>query len=301
MNDTVEILMATYNGEKYVAAQIDSILSQTYKNFKLIIRDDNSTDDTLAVIKSFAEKDSRISVIVGQKNLGPVFNFRELMSLDNSYDYTMFCDQDDVWKKDKIERTLAKMKELESIYAESPILVYTKKQCVDEYLHDIILKEHKYENSLFSVLCQNHIYGCTMMLNKKLKDLSANYPNYVVNHDYWVALNAAAFGIICELDYKSILYRMHNGNVTGGANNLSMQYKIKNFKKINLSLEKTFCQNYRFCKNCAEDNTDANKYIKIVETPLILRAAIALAKGYRMDSFLATMRNLAVLSFAKIR
>lgn len=301
MNDTVEILMATYNGEKFVAAQIESILSQTYENFKLIIRDDNSTDGTQAIIKSFAEKDSRVSVIVGQENLGAALNFRELMRLDNSCAYTMFCDQDDIWKKDKIERTLSKMKELENIYAGSPILVYTKKQCVDEFLNDIHVKEHKYKNSLFSVLCQNHIYGCTMMLNKKLKDLSADYPDYVVIHDYWIALNASAFGIIYELDYISMLYRMHSGNVTGGANNLSLYYKIKNFKKINLGLEKTFYQNYMFCKQYAEDKSDAKKYIKIIEAPRLIRALIALAKGYRLDSFLGTLRSLVVFSAAKIR
>ncbi|MHB9334492.1 glycosyltransferase, partial [Fusobacterium polymorphum] len=107
MNPKIEILMATYNGEKYVGEQIDSIIHQTYKNWKLLIRDDNSTDKTLEILKEYEKKDKRIKIIEDKKgNLGFVKNFEELLN-NSKEDWVMFSDQDDYWLENKIEKYVA--------------------------------------------------------------------------------------------------------------------------------------------------------------------------------------------------
>ena len=102
-NKKIDILMATYNGEKYLSEQIESIISQTYTEWNLLVRDDGSSDNTCVILTEYEKKDSRIKVIKDNKgNLGIVKNFEELLYNSNS-EFIMFTDQDDVWKKDKIE------------------------------------------------------------------------------------------------------------------------------------------------------------------------------------------------------
>ena len=103
IEDKIDILMATYNGEKYIVEQIDSIINQTYKNWNLLIRDDNSTDRTLEIIKNYQKKDARIRILDNNKvNLGIVKNFEKLLKISES-ELIMFSDQDDIWKKGKIK------------------------------------------------------------------------------------------------------------------------------------------------------------------------------------------------------
>ena len=101
IEDKIDILMATYNGEKYTVELIDSIINHTYKNWNLLIRDDNSTDRTLEIIKNYQKKDARIRILDNNKvNLGIVKNFEKLLKISES-ELIMFSDQDDIWKKGK--------------------------------------------------------------------------------------------------------------------------------------------------------------------------------------------------------
>lgn len=111
MEDTVAILMATYNGDKYIEEQIQSIINQTYKNWQLFIRDDGSSDETLKIIKNFTNIDHRIHKITDNLgNLGPCLNFNELIKTHLEYKYIMFADQDDVWLENKIMISVNKIK-----------------------------------------------------------------------------------------------------------------------------------------------------------------------------------------------
>ena len=112
MDSKIEILMATYNGEKYIREQIDSIISQTYSNWTLLIRDDVSKDDTVKIIKEYEKKDKRIKLLEDNKgNLGFVKNFEELLK-NSSEDFIMFSDQDDYWLEDKIEKYINELKKI---------------------------------------------------------------------------------------------------------------------------------------------------------------------------------------------
>jgi rhamnosyltransferase len=217
MQDKIIILMATYNGEKYISTQIDSVIEQTYKNWELWIRDDCSNDKTIAIIKRYSAKDYRINLYIDNLgNLGALGNFSTLLENIKYENYVMFCDQDDFWLPFKIEITLAKMKDQECI-TDKPILIYSPLQKVDNDLKTIKTKTYNLPTDITinKIISQNFIYGCTMMLNNELIKLSNPMSKKAENHDYWIAMIAAQYGIIKVVDKVTILYRQHDNNVSG--------------------------------------------------------------------------------------
>ena len=133
-NKKIDILMATYNGEKYLAEQIDSIICQTYKNWNLLIRDDGSSDNTFKILKEYEKKDDRIKIIKDKKgNLGIAKNFEELLKISSS-ELIMFSDQDDVWKKDKIKIMLKYVGNSDLIISDA-IVTNEKLECISDSLN----------------------------------------------------------------------------------------------------------------------------------------------------------------------
>ena len=133
MEEQIDVLLATYNGEKYVGEQIESILNQTYKNIRLVISDDCSSDNTVNILKEYEKKDNRIKLYIQSQNLGVVKNIEFLLENVENELY-MLSDQDDVWKKEKVEKTIAKLKE------ENLDLVFGDLEIVDENLNTNFLK-----------------------------------------------------------------------------------------------------------------------------------------------------------------
>ncbi len=216
----IDILLATYNAEKYITQQIDSILSQTYKNFKIIVSDDGSTDRTVSIINEYVSTyPDKITLLPFIKNLGVKENFNYLLQSANS-DYIAFSDHDDIWLENKLEISIKKLKEIEN---NLPTLIYSDKSLVDENIHLISLSSNKAENLqaenfiLNKLLVQNTASGCTIMINKKLKDLVGNIPDEAIMHDHYIMLIASIFGKIEYIDKPLILYRQHDDNVIGGA------------------------------------------------------------------------------------
>ncbi len=237
MNESITILLATYNGEKYIEEQLQSLLNQTYTNWHLIIRDDNSTDGTLAILASYQQQYPEKITILPNKgaNLGSVLNFNALLTFAQDAHYIMFCDQDDRWLPDKIEVTYARMRELEKEYGqEYPIMVFTNFQYVDEKMQVIESKKHFEINTIrnfgFShLLAQNPVYGCTTIINRALANKVGIIPPEAGFHDHWIALIAAAFGKLFYLKEKTVLYRQHSSNVSGNYDNNSWK---KRFQRI---------------------------------------------------------------------
>ena len=245
-NPEIEILMATYNGERYLEEQINSLLNQTYVNWKLKIRDDNSTDKTLSIIKNYQKKyPDKIFLMKDMNgNLGAKNSFLELLK-NSKADYVMFCDQDDVWLDNKIEKTLKKTLEIE----DGPTLVHTDLKVVDEKLNlisesfwkfqkiDPKRKEHNY------LIVQNNITGCTMMLNKDLIELSKkNFPNGIM-HDWIIAIIASLSGKIGFISEQTILYRQHKKNEVGAKGYFkSILKKVKNISQVKKTMYKTNLQ-----------------------------------------------------------
>ena len=202
-NANVDILLATYNGAAFVEAQLDSILAQTHKNWRLVIRDDGSTDKTPEIVEAFRARHPEKVIVLEDEagNLGLVQNYSRLMEHAGA-GYVAFCDQDGVWKPLKLELSLQKMCDMEADHgADKPLLVFTDLTVVDEDLQPIHGSFWRHEglrpdrcNSLNRLLLQNVVTGCTALMNRPLVERSVPLPAEAVVHDWWVALVAAAFG-----------------------------------------------------------------------------------------------------------
>lgn len=244
----IAILLCTYNGEKYLKEQIESLMNQTCKDFIILARDDKSSDKSIDILRSYG-----IKVLEAKENLGAKGSFAELLgyALENTQcKYFMFCDQDDVWKSDKIEKTLKKMELAEKKYGNIPLLVHSDLEVVDENLKIICDSFWEYENlnpkiNRFNrLLIQNTVTGCTTMINKELAEKSINIPDQAIMHDWWIALTASYLGKIEILEDKTVLYRQHGNNTVGAKRNSKVQI-IKHAVSLLLSI---FRRNDKYIK-----------------------------------------------------
>lgn len=232
----IDILLASYNGEKYIAEQIESILKQTYKDYRLLIRDDGSTDDTLKIIKKYcSEYPNKIFLIEDEiKCKSAAKNFFQLLQYAES-DYIMFSDQDDYWLENKIEVCMNRMTGLEKMDSDKiPILVYANYKVVGENLQDIGFNHNKSQVAkhyieLNRLLVQNYITGCLILANKALYTAMGEYNEAIPMHDGWAAICASAMGIISHIDATVMLYRQHGDNCAGALEVTNMKYRIKRF------------------------------------------------------------------------
>lgn len=219
---TVAILMSTYNGERYLQEQINSIIDQSYSDWHLYIRDDGSTDRTAEIIDRYTKQDPRIT-FCNQKhieNLGVTKSFMQLLSMTDASLY-MFSDQDDVWKKDKVRLSVKAMSK--NTDADQPACVFTELQVVDKNLAPLKLMNNDdvwfdFPHFLFG----NCVTGCTMMINQQLKaklKLNLTKIDNIYLHDWWIALITSALGKLIYVKEPTILYRQHDNNVEGSKNN----------------------------------------------------------------------------------
>lgn len=230
----IDILLSTYNGAQYLEEQIDSILKQKYRDWKLLIRDDNSSDNTIEIIQTYQNKyPQKISQIKDNLgNLGSTLSFAKLLESSTS-DYIMFCDQDDVWKEDKITITIEAMFRLEEENSNIPLSVFTDLEVVDENLNTIsrsFIQCQKLDirivNNPTKLAALNVIAGCTCMINKKSLNVILPINTNKIIHDQWIGVNIAHYGKIEYIPYASILYRQHSNNVLGSYN-ISFSYFLK--------------------------------------------------------------------------
>lgn len=223
----VNILMATYNGEKFLVQQIESIQKQTFKEWNLLIRDDGSSDKTCDIIRNFTAKDSRIRFINENEhhNLGVIKSFFTLVNYEVA-DFYFFSDQDDVWLPEKLSVSLEAAKHKAS---DVPLLVYTDLKVVNQELNilqDSMIRaqSHHANTTLLPELTENTVTGGTMMINHALAEKWFT-PNDILMHDWFLALLAASLGEIIYLDLPTQLYRQHDNNVLG-ARTMDKRFKI---------------------------------------------------------------------------
>jgi glycosyltransferase involved in cell wall biosynthesis len=225
MSTTIEILLATYNGDRYLRKQLDSIVSQTDSDWRLIFRDDCSSDNTPAIIADYAARDPEriLQLDNGRQNLGARGNFAALLEASTA-EYIMLADQDDVWLPHKIAVTRQKMKEMEQRYgSDTPLMVFTNQAVVDEsdsrVLSDSVWRYQRLNPRMVSrlnrLLLHNIVTGSTMMLNRPLCSLALPVPVAAYMHDWWITLVAATFGRIDYLVEPTMRYRQHVSNVVG--------------------------------------------------------------------------------------
>jgi len=220
---TIDILLATYNGEKYLNEQIDSIFSQTSQDWRLWIRDDGSLDKTKEILADYRNQYPDKVRIIEDSNgqLGCNGNFRRLLHA-SSGEYIMFCDQDDVWLPNKIDWKLKKMRQMEEQFGgDKPLLVFSDLKVVDNSLNVINESYWNYsgkdpKKTSFNYLLSDFVCpGCSLLFNKKLREISIDRSGEGTMHDWWVAVHASIFGHIAFIDTPTSFYRQHGENVFG--------------------------------------------------------------------------------------
>lgn len=233
----VGILLSTYNGEKYLAEQLDSLLSQSYSNVLIVVRDDGSSDGTVGIIEDYLANHANHFHFVnanedgeGSNNLGASGSFSFLLqyALDNkeklglTQAYLMFCDQDDVWFTRKIELQMRRMLEVEAENSSDvPILVHSDLQVVAEDKSLISRSMARYQgletkrNGFTQITVSNLVTGCTALLNESLARKALPVSDQAIMHDWWLAMVAAAFGKLQYLDEPTVYYRQHGRNTIG--------------------------------------------------------------------------------------
>lgn len=215
----IAILLSTYNGSAYLKQQLDSLVNQSYRDFEIFVRDDGSRDDTLQILSAY-----NVRRLPDNGNVGARKSFEKLLKYaveHSAAKYFMFCDQDDVWFPDKVQKTLTKMRELEQNYGDLPLLVHTDLEVVDEKLQIIAPSMWDFEftlpdkNSFNRLLIQNTVTGCTAMINRRLADKCLVIPDAAIMHDWWIGLVASQFGKIGYIKETTIKYRQHGRNSIG--------------------------------------------------------------------------------------
>lgn len=261
-NQTVDILMAVYNGEKYIENQLLSLLQQKHKNWRLYIQDDGSTDTTLAIAKRFKDSDSRIFIIENNvKNQGAGGNFLSMVKYSQS-DYALFCDQDDIWLENKISDMVFFANSKKMNVTSVPGIVYADGYALSDESGDIDFGgiSHNHARRLNDFLFFNSGYqGCSILMNKPLKDLVANYSGFIYLHDDIVSLVAHAFDNVYFLPKKLMLYRQHIGAVTGNKNFAEKGIFSKLFSVKYLISRKHYREKKEFYENYSHKISPENK------------------------------------------
>lgn len=245
-NMETAILMATYNGEKFISAQLDSILAQTDGDWSLYIRDDGSTDSTMDIVKRYMEKSGNIHVIEdGGEKLGCSKNFFRLLETVES-EYYMFCDQDDIWMPDKIEVMKSEMKKLEE--GGKPAVVHCDFSMIDEnsetikpsyWKHIGLTPEKCYSPDMICVATP--VRGASMMFDRKVRDAVVPYMENALIYDNYITYLAAKKGCEFKPVHRQLdCYRVHPGNISG--------FKVKE-KKTARSVIKGNIGRYRELKS----------------------------------------------------
>jgi len=306
MTDSVDVLLSTYNGEKFLSAQIDSLLNQTYKNWRLIIRDDLSNDGTMLLVNEYKTKyPDKISILDNQSVKKGIVGSFECLIEGSSAHYVAFCDQDDVWLPNKLQLQMERIIKLEGLYGRSmPILVHTDLIVVNDELDLIGASFWRYQhlapkkmNNLQRQLVQNCVTGCTVLVNRSLLALALPIPKGVIMHDWWLALIAVSEGKVCEMNITTVKYRQHDNNDTG-AKRWGLSFIFKSIRRDRnsqkLSLMKTRIQAEELLKL----NSLSDKNRKIVERYILMYNSNWVARRiemFRMGFFkYGLLRNIAM-------
>lgn len=275
MEKKVEILLTTYNtNHQFLKEQIDSILNQTYSNISLLISDDSSTDkEVINILKEYEKKDKRIRLFLQEKNLGYNKNFEFLLKCSGA-DYIMFCDHDDIWNEDKVEKSLKKLLE------DQVDMVYCNSKQINE--KDEVIKENyfKYKNMPL-IKGKSHLaisrcigIGCSQIITKNVKNKMLPFLDSVIAHDWLAAFIANENRGISYIEEPLFKYRLHSNNVFGGR---SLAQNLSRWKEENGTSYKSYLK-YRKEKVIDKAYLDGAKmcfdYSKIEENKEFLRKLI---------------------------
>lgn len=253
----ISVAMATYNGELYIRQQLESIFNQTIKIDELVICDDCSTDDTLSIVKDVAKKYNafdKCKIIANARNVGYIANFKNAIVATNG-DYIFLCDQDDVWKPDKVEKMTKTIQETGAMLLASNFCLIDKNgnELKDQDKLQLKKRLTRYHGictwNFSDLVFDNKIPGCTYCFSKEAKEaFLKDYVDYVP-HDYQLILLSALIGTVYYTDDCLIEYRIHDTNTIGLGGNKNKTAKLirKIGKPKMVSYLETLEKHYKLC------------------------------------------------------
>lgn len=221
----ISIAMATYNGERFVSKQIESLLNQSYSNLEIIISDDNSTDSTYEICEKYAEKDTRIKLVKNKRSKGFISNFQNALSFCSGI-YIVLADQDDLWYKEKVIELFNEIYENDLIYSDAKLIDDCDNTIAESY--SIVTEKFIPPRNVVDIILNNPVTGCTLMFNASLLDKVIPFPQGIPAHDQWITLAAFLSNGIKYIDKPLIGYRQHSTNQIGAnINDKSILTRIK--------------------------------------------------------------------------
>ncbi|WP_146142639.1 glycosyltransferase family 2 protein [Photobacterium sp. NCIMB 13483] len=208
----ITVCMAVYNGQDFISEQLDSIVNQILAVDEVVIINDCSSDNTVNIISSYSN-DLNITIINNKENVGVIQSFEKAL-YNATGDYIFLCDQDDVWKPNKVKLMVEKLNEKKGL-------------CISDY--ELIDKNTKSLNnaikidgknlSIIKTIIKNHYIGCSIAFNRELLDYALPFPNNIPMHDSWLGIIASYYFNVSVLNESTLFYRRHDNNVTGTRNN----------------------------------------------------------------------------------
>ena len=263
----ISIALCTYNGEKFLQEQMDSILAQTYQKLEIIVVDDCSTDETIDIVNVYAEKDSRIKLFRNEVNLGFNKNFERALGL-TSGEYIAICDQDDIWLPQKLQRLLDNIK--------NNWLIFSNSSYVGGLKQGKLLNKFKLPESYKGILLRNHVTGHTSIMHRDFLNCVLPFPK-AGYYDWWMGFVASYHHKIAFLDEVLTLYRVHAGSVVQSRldagnvkkqefeNTLKMLEAFSDYKNLK-SGDKTFIDQLKNAYQLRGTKAQSDPLEKIIES-----------------------------------
>ena len=314
----VAILLATFNGAPYLRSLLDSIEAQSSTEWFMWTRDDGSTDATIEQLQRFEERhQDRMRRVRDHERLGARGSFDRLLS--SAFDasraqYFFFCDQDDVWHVDKVERLVAGIRDAESrVGASTPILLHSDLRVVGpglEIMHPSLKEHQRVDASVWrgfrQLLVQNVVTGCAAVVNRALVRRMGGIPEEAVMHDWWSALVAAAFGQVVYYPYATVDYRQHATNVIGAQEVGLLKLLHKGWKGMAITemltrrARQAEAFQHEFGGTLAPAEAEAlAEFLAAMRSPALLRGARLTTRGFAMSSLSRTLGLFAPVALSE--
>lgn len=284
MENKVLVLMSTYNGEKYLREQLDSILEQRNVDISILIRDDGSCDNTIDIIKEYQNKYSKIELYC-EKNVGYAMSFWNLIKkAKTEFDYYAFCDQDDIWLKDKI---FAATKMIEKNKKDEEAILYTSR-VISINNNKEIINENTFNTSrvinVYESLQRSIIPGCVFVFNRKALEILKKYDGFMESHDWATYCIINTLGKVIYDENSYIHYRIHGNNAIGIENKWSVfKKRVKRFfgksKCVRSIFAKDFYNIYR--EDISEEYLDSIKQLAYYKEKLKNKFGLLFNRNYR--------------------
>ncbi len=290
--DSIQVLVCTYQGEQFIAQQLDSIVAQSYQSIEIHVFDDCSKDRTQEIVKEYCEKNPKIYLHINNQNMGFLKNFENAIN-NTSGDYIALSDQDDIWHPDKLKLSMREIKILEEKYPNTPAMVHTDLSLINDLGKTIdtsFFKKKKInippEKSLSRIMGHCGVMGNTILMNRLLVEKALPFPDGLKYHDYWLAVVNELFGIRKTLSDALVQYRIHRDNSSNNRINSSGVNKVSG---INRDYLLPFMEDYR--ERPIQNLLESYKLTPDEETLIKQFYTYLNFEGGRLSNFIFLMKN----------